>query len=188
MHKYKYIIFIIFVAIFFSLVPACVFADNSLGGDNGKCPFIMPLEGQVLVLFRQKYYDMEKDSTRKHTGIDIEGKENAAVYASGNGVVSYCGISPVGGRTVVIEHNEKIRTTYLNLKNVFVQPGTYVKQGQKIATLGVFDDPSSDTVHLHFGVIYQGTYLDPLDVLAIDYTDITAFIALKNITPDFACR
>jgi len=151
-------------------------------------PFIRPLNGNTIVGFRQEYIDAEKNVKRKHTGIDIAGRAGDSVYASGNGQISYCGISPIGGLTLVIWHNTKIKTTYLNLASVFVSPGDIVSQGQKIASIGSNDDPSSSEYHLHFGIIYNDFYLDPEDVLSIDYSSISKFLILKYSENDFIIR
>jgi len=150
-----------------------------------KTPFIMPLKGTIVVKFRQSYWDNEKEIYRKHTGIDIEGEYGQKVMAAANGVVSYIGFSPIGGRTLVIKHNKKIRTTYLNLMQIYVSVGSYIKQGEVIASIGATDDPSSESCHLHFGIIYNGKYLDPEDVLGIDYSSISKFLYLKYLPSDF---
>ncbi len=150
-----------------------------------KIPFIMPLEGKTIVGFRQTYRDEEKGKDYKHTGIDIEGKYGQKVRAAGSGIVSYIGFSPIGGRTLVIKHNQKIRTTYLNLMNIYVFTGKYIRQGEVIASIGADDDPSSPGCHLHFGVIYDNKYLDPEDLLDIDYRNISKFIYLKYLPSDF---
>lgn len=150
-----------------------------------KTPFIIPLEGKIIVGFRQTYWNEEKGKDYKHTGIDIEGKYGQKVHAAGSGIVSYIGFSPIGGRTLVIKHNQKIRTTYLNLMNIYVSTGKYIKQGEVIASIGADDDPSNPGCHLHFGVIYDNKYLDPEDLLGIDYRNISKFIYLKYLPLDF---
>ena len=149
-----------------------------------KAPFIIPLDGKIIVKFRQVYVDQEKNVERNHTGIDIAAEAGSKVLVSANGIVAYTGFSPIGGRTVVVKHNDKIRTTYLNLENIFVSAGAYVQQGDCIATIGAFEDPSSEMPHLHFGVIYNGYYLDPGELLNIDYSNISKFFMLRNIEPD----
>jgi len=150
-----------------------------------KSPFILPIEGEVITAFRQSYLYEDEQKQLKHTGIDISGKYGQKVAAAGNGVVSYCGFSPIGGRTLVIKHNQKIRTTYLNLLQIYVTTGTYVKQGDIIAAVGAEDDPSNLQPHLHFGVIYESKYLDPEDLLRIDYRNISKFLNLKYLPYDF---
>ena len=165
----------------FPLFPSDIHAEQ-------KTPFIAPLKGEFIVKFRQPYWDEEKEVERKHTGIDISGNIGGRVMASGTGIVSYIGFSPIGGRTLVIRHNEKIRTTYLNLSAIFVSQGSPVRQGDIIASIGADDDPSSTVPHLHFGIIYSGKYLDPEDVLNIDYSSISKFISLKYLESDFMLK
>ncbi len=151
-------------------------------------PLILPLSGDVAVRFRQEYFDEVELVTRKHTGIDIAGKSGDMVRASGNGIVAYTGFSAIGGRTVVIKHNDNIRSTYLNILDCFVTKGERVSQGDILASIGAADDPSLKESHLHFGIIYMDSYLDPEDVLNIDYTSITRFISLEYINPDFSLQ
>jgi murein DD-endopeptidase MepM/ murein hydrolase activator NlpD len=154
---------------------------------NYKSPFMIPIaSGNIIVRFRDSYLDKVEKVERKHTGIDIEGLPGENIFASGNGLVTYIGFSPIGGRTLVIRHNEKIKTTYLNLEQILVSKGSQVSQGDRIATIGAEDDPSSETTHLHFGVIYDDKYLDPEDLLKIDYESISKFLYLKYIDPDFS--
>ncbi len=151
-----------------------------------KSPFIVPLEGEVIVGFRQSYWDEDKQRYFRHTGIDIKGNYGQKVMAAGNGTVSYTGFSPIGGRTLVIRHNQKIRTTYLNLLQIYVSVGTHVRQGDIIAAIGADDDISSPHCHLHFGVIYDNKYLNPEDLLKVDYSSISRFIRLKYVPSDFS--
>jgi len=150
-----------------------------------KSPFVMPLEGETITGFRQSYPVPDEQKFLKHTGIDIEGNFGQKVIAAGNGIVSYTGFSPIGGRTLVIKHNNKIRTTYLNLMQIYVTTGKYVRQGEVIASIGASDDPSNSAYHLHFGVIYDNKYIDPADLLKIDYSSISRFIYLQYLDDDF---
>lgn len=159
---------------FFLLPCSMLFSD-------GRRPFIYPVDGAIVIGFRQEYYDWERSSSFRHTGIDIEGAPGEKVTASGNGVISFTGFTPTGGLTVVIRHNPAIRTTYLNLGAVYVTRGDEVIQGQVIAALGASDDPSHKGCHLHFGVIHQGVYLDPEQLLSLDYSDISRFLSLTYV-------
>jgi len=148
-------------------------------------PFILPLFGDVALGFREEYFNDDKQSEYRHTGIDIIGSPGDKVSASGNGTIVYTGFSPIGGRTIVIKHNQNIRTTYLNLQNIYVSQGDMVKQGDIIASIGAFDDPSCVDSHLHFAIIYLNKYLDPLQVLSMDYTSISRFLRLVYVPRDF---
>jgi len=173
--------FILFLSLFLCVLtslPSPVYS-------NYRSPFIIPINGEVVTWFRQSYWDESKQRFLKHTGIDIKGKFGQKVAAAGNGIVIYSGFSPTGGRTLVIKHNQKIRTTYLNLMQIYVSTGTYVKQGEIIAAIGADDDPSNSQCHLHFGVIYDKKYLDPEDLLKINYSSISKFLYLKYLPSDF---
>ena len=174
----KFVLFLLLILLIFIYSPSPAYSYI-------KSPFILPIDGEVITAFRQSYFYEDEQKQLKHTGIDISGKYGQKVIAAGNGVVSYCGFSPIGGRTLVIKHNQKIRTTYLNLMQIYVTTGTYVKQGDIIANIGAEDDPSNLQPHLHFGVIYENKYLDPEDLLRIDYRNISKFINLKYLPYDF---
>ena len=164
-------------------LPSFIYSDYK--SPDYKSPFVMPLEGETITGFRQSYPVPDEQKFLKHTGIDIEGNFGQKVIAAGNGIVSYTGFSPIGGRTLVIKHNDKIRTTYLNLMQIYVTTGKYVRQGEVIASIGASDDPSNSAYHLHFGVIYDNKYIDPADLLKIDYSSISRFIYLQYLDDDF---
>jgi len=147
-------------------------------------PFISPLYGDIALGFREEYFNDDRQADYRHTGIDIIGAPGDRVSASGNGTIVYTGFSPIGGRTIVIRHNQNIRTTYLNLQNIYVSQGDRVKQGDIIASIGASDDPSCTDSHLHFAVIYMNKYLDPLQVLDMDYTSISRFLRLVYVPGD----
>ena len=151
-------------------------------------PLISPLTGEFVVKFRQEYFDDDELVTRKHTGVDIAGRPGDKVRASGNGIITYTGFSNIGGRTVVIKHNDKIRSTYLNIFDCYVAIGEHIFQGDIIASIGSDDDPSFKEPHLHFGIIYLDSYLNPEDVLNIDYSSISRFISLEYINPDISLQ
>lgn len=175
--KYIYIFLISFISLSFVL-PGPILAQDQ------RRPFILPLEGEVATGFREEYIT-PGGSTRRHTGIDILGDAGSRVFASANGLVSYTGISPTGGLTVVIRHNREIRTTYLNLAASYVSRGDQVSQGDTIGCLGSQDDISNKECHLHFGVIYLDSYLDPVELLELDYSCISRYLRLVYMADDF---
>jgi len=179
--KLKYILCLLLVA---ATLILPVFFEVEAVQALPSSPFISPLDGGFVVKFRQEYFDDNELVTRKHTGVDIAGRPGDKVRASGNGIITYTGFSNIGGRTVVVRHNDKIRSTYLNIFDCFVTEGERVSQGDIIASIGADDDPSFKEPHLHFGIIYMDNYLDPEDILKIDYTSISRFISLEYINPD----
>jgi len=175
--RYKNI-FLCFCLVAFFLLPRPLLSREQ------SHPFIYPIEGEVITGFREECPG-PKGIARRHTGIDIQGDPGTKVAAAANGTVSYTGISPTGGLTVVIKHNQRIRTTYLNLAGIYVSRGDKVGQGDHIGILGANDDISSDICHLHFAVIYENSYLDPVQLLEIDYSSISRFLKLLYFKRDF---
>jgi murein DD-endopeptidase MepM/ murein hydrolase activator NlpD len=177
---------ILFIGIFLLFLLSGPAAIYSYPGNDTvlRKPFISPLYGDVVLGFREEYFNDERQADYRHTGIDIIGLPGDRVSAAGNGTVVYTGFSPIGGRTIVIRHNRNIRTTYLNLQNIYVSQGDRVKQGDIIASIGASDDPSCTDSHLHFAIIYMNKYLDPLQVLNMDYTSISRFMRLVYVPGD----
>ena len=177
---------ILFIIIFFLLLLLNPYDLSSYPGKDLSLrkPFIFPIYGDVALGFREVYFNDNRQTDYRHTGIDIMGEPGDRVAASGNGIVIYTGFSPIGGRTIVIRHNQNIRTTYLNLQNIYVSQGDMVKQGDNIATIGAYDDPSCTDSHLHFAIIYLNKYLDPLQVLNMDYNSISRFLRLVYVPGD----
>ena len=131
-----------FLLLFAVILVSPVFFNIETVQAFSPSPLIAPLSGEFAVRFRQEYFDENDLVTRKHTGIDIVGKSGDAVRASGNGIVAYTGFSAIGGRTVVIKHNDNMRSTYLNILDCFVTKGEQVLQGDIIANIGAIDDLS----------------------------------------------
>lgn len=178
----------LFLLLFTAILISSVFFNIETVQAFPHSPLMAPLSGEFVVKFRQEYFDEIELLTRKHTGVDIAGSPGDIIRASGNGIVAYTGFSATGGRTVVIKHNDKIRSTYLNILDCFVTRGELVFQGDVIANIGAEDDPSFKEPHLHFGIIYMDSYLDPEDVLNIDYASISRFISLEYISPDISLQ
>jgi murein DD-endopeptidase MepM/ murein hydrolase activator NlpD len=175
----KYItIFIYLSLLVFFLLPRPLFPLEE------HRPFIYPIEGEVITSFREECPG-PGGSIRRHTGIDIKDEPGTKVAAAANGIVSHTGISPTGELTIVIRHNTRIRTTYLNLAGIYVRSGDKIKQGDCIGYIGAYDDISSDSCHLHFAVIYDNSYLDPVQLLEIDYRSISRFLKLLYVEQDF---
>ncbi|MFC1649625.1 peptidoglycan DD-metalloendopeptidase family protein [Patescibacteria group bacterium] len=100
-----------------------------------------------------------------HKGVDIANKGAPDILAADAGTVVVAGW-PDGygyGNRVMIDHGNGYRTLYAHLSSVFVQPGQTVNRGSVIGRMG--STGRSTGTHLHFEVISNGAYLNPLTVL-----------------------
>ncbi|MFQ3249259.1 MAG: lipoprotein NlpD [Glaciecola sp.] len=96
-------------------------------------------------------------------GVDIKGGLYSPIYAAASGKVVYAGNALKGyGNLVIIKHDNNLLSAYAHNDTILVGEQSYVKQGQKIATMGRTD--SSD-VMLHFEIRRKGKSLDPFKFL-----------------------
>lgn len=99
-------------------------------------------------------------ASTNHKGIDLAAPYGANILASAAGVVTTAKYSASAGNYVVIAHGNGISTVYMHASSLLVSVGETVSQGQVIAKVGSTGYSSGN--HLHFGVIKNGTYVDPL--------------------------
>lgn len=99
-----------------------------------------------------------------HSGIDIDGSTGQAVHAAASGVVVYAGWGGGYGRMVAIDHGGGLVTRYAHLSAISVRAGQRVSQGQVIGSVGATGNATGS--HLHFEVLENGSYRNPLSYLS----------------------
>ncbi|MBN1169172.1 peptidoglycan DD-metalloendopeptidase family protein [Candidatus Woesebacteria bacterium] len=100
-----------------------------------------------------------------HKGLDIANRAAPNILAADSGTVIVAGW-PDGygyGNRVIIDHGNGYRTLYAHLSSIYVVPGQTVNRGNAIGRMG--STGRSTGTHLHFEVIRNGVYFDPLSVL-----------------------
>ena len=97
-----------------------------------------------------------------HRGVDLAGFGGAAVYAAGNGVVTYAGL--VAGVGVVTVTHGELRTTYQPVAAA-VRVGQRVAAGQQIGTLDTDRSHCAPSACLHWGLLRGDVYLDPTSLV-----------------------
>ncbi len=97
----------------------------------------------------------------RHTGLDIDGDYTTYSYATREGVVVYSGWRGGYGLTVEVDHGDGYVTRYAHHSKNFVSVGDFVTVGQAIARTGTTG--RSTGTHLHFEVIKNGRFQNPLD-------------------------
>ena len=98
-----------------------------------------------------------------HKGLDIAGHAGTEIFASADGVVTYCGRKGSFGRTVMIDHGYGMVTKYAHTKKILVNRGEYVKRGDVIALMG--NSGRSTGPHLHYEVLLNGVHVNPLNYI-----------------------
>jgi murein DD-endopeptidase MepM/ murein hydrolase activator NlpD len=131
--------------------------------------FIMPVLGEVICVFAQDrlLYSKTLDQWRAHDGIDLAAERGTPIKAVANGVVTDVKNDPRWGITVVIEHDNGLKTVYSNLaSDEMVVQNEKVAQGDIIGCVGntaAFE--SAEQPHLHFEVWKDNEPVNPEDYL-----------------------
>ena len=97
---------------------------------------------------------------KMHTGVDMAAPLNTPIYASRAGVVVWAGWGSTGGWWVKVDHGDGFATTYLHMTRYVVKIGDFVEAGQILGYMG--STGVSTGSHLHFGVMYNGAWVNPL--------------------------
>lgn len=94
-----------------------------------------------------------------HQGVDLAGPEGTPIYASRSGRVTVAGFGNAPGYYVTINHLDGYSSIYMHLSSYCVSAGTTVSAGQLIGYMG--STGVSTGPHLHFGIAYNGAYVNP---------------------------
>ena len=95
-----------------------------------------------------------------HTGVDIANAIGTRVTAARSGRVLAVESSVAYGNMIILDHGLGFRTLYGHLNSFDVRVGQYVDTGQVIGRMG--NTGRSTGSHLHFSIIRNGFWEDPL--------------------------
>ena len=144
---------------------AAVGIELTLETSIDKMIWPLPGDGRVYSKFGPRVAPTAGASTY-HKGVDIGGEYGAQIVAALAGRVSKVAYSWDGGNHVIIDHGNGVQTKYLHCSKTLVQTGDFVMQGEVIALVG--STGVSTGPHLHFGVIVNGTHVDPEKYISYD--------------------
>ena len=101
---------------------------------------------------------------RMHNGVDMACAQGTPIYAAKSGKVTTASYQAGGaGYYVSINHGDGFSSIYMHMTHFIVSPGQYVTAGQVIGYVG--STGGSTGPHLHFGISYNGTYVNPMDYI-----------------------
>lgn len=101
---------------------------------------------------------------RMHNGVDLAAPAGTPIYAGGDGRIINIGRKGAYGKYIKIRHNAKLHTAYAHMKGFAkgLKKNSRVKQGQVIGYVGTTG--RSTGPHLHYEVIVNGKFVDPLKI------------------------
>lgn len=99
---------------------------------------------------------------RPHRGIDLAAPKGTPVIAAADGVMLFQGDRGTYGNLSKIKHGRDVVTAYAHLDRfeLGLIPGVHVRKGQVIGYVGTSGRSSGP--HLHYEVILNGQWIDPL--------------------------
>ncbi len=99
---------------------------------------------------------------KMHNGVDMAAAQGTPIYAAKSGKVTVASYQAGGaGYYVSINHGDGFSSVYMHMTHFIVSPGQYVTTGQVIGYVG--STGGSTGPHLHFGISYNGTYVNPMN-------------------------
>ncbi len=134
-----------------------------------KLQFIMPVEGEVYRDFSEDtlVYSNTLEEWINHIGIDISSEKATPVKAIEDGIVTDIKQDPRYGYTIIIDHGQGFTSVYCNLSTLdMVYLNKNVEKGQVISGVGdtaLFE--SKDNAHLHFELIKDDKYINPVNYI-----------------------
>lgn len=109
----------------------------------------------------------------RHNAIDIRVPQETVIRAPADGVVYKAKDNGYGYSYLILAHEGGYMTVYGHIPQFLVEPGEKVYRGQSVALSGGTPGTKgaglmTTGAHLHFEVMKDGTYVDPIFYLPLD--------------------
>lgn len=133
-------------------------------------PFYAPVKmSRVSSLFNLARKHPVKRRIQPHNGIDFVAPSGTPVFPALEGTIIAMGRAKAKGKFVLIEHDNGYQTTYDHLRKFAkgLRPGARVELSDQLGEVGRTGYATG--AHLHFGVLKNGLYVNPL-YLVKEYT------------------
>lgn len=101
-----------------------------------------------------------------HSGLDFSADSGTPIHAAGGGRISFSGNVSELGNVVEIDHGNGLLSRYAHCSRLIARQGELVAPGQLIAEVG--STGRSTGPHLHFEVLRDGMFVDPMPYLNLN--------------------
>jgi murein DD-endopeptidase MepM/ murein hydrolase activator NlpD len=126
---------------------------------RGPSPFVWPVAGGLLSS------PFGPRGETHHDGIDISSAEGTPVRAARGGRVLFSDELRGYGNLIIVGHDDGYATVYAHVQDGRIRPGTEVRQGQVIASVGRTGKTSGP--NLHFEIRKDNVARNPLFYLPV---------------------
>ena len=124
--------------------------------------FLWPIFGKITSGYGMRKHPMS-NNMQFHTGIDIGANVGVPFHATADGIVVYSGNGGAYGNMIIIRHQDGYLSVYAHASNLLVKKDQFVKQGQRIGSVGATGMVTGP--HLHFEVKKYNQGMNPFDAL-----------------------
>lgn len=121
--------------------------------------FIMPLKARISTEFGEGRSINDAVTSYSHSGLDLAAPKGTPVHAVNNGIVVLSRHFALTGNTIIVDHGQGLLSYYLHLDTLNVNLNDQVKTGDLMGTVG--STGRSTGPHLHFGMSFYTTYIEP---------------------------
>jgi murein DD-endopeptidase MepM/ murein hydrolase activator NlpD len=121
-----------------------------------------PAQGEIYGKFGYREHPL-LHVLRLHTGLDYRGAIGDPVAAAEGGTVAVADREGGYGNYVRIDHGNGLQTAYAHLASYNVKPGQCVSKDELIGSVG--NSGVSTEPHLHFEVLQNSRFIDPISLL-----------------------
>jgi len=136
---------------------------NNGGSVNVGSGWIMPVAYKAYTSPFGNRTSPTSGASSYHQGVDLSADAGTPIYASRGGTVSTATYGSAAGYYVTINHLDGYSSIYMHMTNYVVSAGQNVSQGQLIGYVGQTGVATGN--HLHFGIMYNGAYINPSQFL-----------------------
>ena len=113
---------------------------------------------------------LNEELTSTHRGTDFPLKEGEPVVASNSGTVVLAKGLFYEGNCVIVDHGQHLFTIYMHLSKIQVKVGDKLRKGERLGLSGQTGRVTGP--HLHMGVRWNGSYVDPTKLLALTLPEL----------------
>ncbi len=110
-------------------------------------------------------YNKLKKIYETHGGVDFAAVEGTPIYAAEKGSVIEVSIKTNGfGKSIVIQHDNNVKTRYAHLSKILVTSEQEVNQGDIIGLVGATGNTRGkvNASHLHFEILINNKKYNPI--------------------------
>lgn len=131
------------------------------------------------------FYDFEGDTKKQldsliyyentymqNNGVDYSNDEEFDVVSILDGEVISIEDNAIYGKVVTIKHNDNLKSVYSNVKNVLVNVGYKISQGEIFASSDTYKVDTKVRSLLHFEVYYKDNAIDPENLYTMSVSDL----------------